>query len=161
MRTTRLKHKVSAPGQGELFAVDQIAGIYKANPDKPLTNTALYEIVTSHLGVSTEALNELAPVGESGQKHSLVRRAIRWTQQSLKQMGIIERVNGERGVWRLTEDAKRDLNPAKSGVKVLGFRTDLGLAIWGPSADIFKGSLYRSCLRSAVPVEEGKGLRQP
>ncbi|HCF1756644.1 MULTISPECIES: site-specific DNA-methyltransferase [Pseudomonas] len=144
MRTTRLKHKVSAPGQGELFAVDQIAGIYKANPDKPLTNTALYEIVTSHLGVSTEALNELAPVGESGQKHSLVRRAIRWTQQSLKQMGIIERVNGERGVWRLTEDAKRDLNPAKSGVKVLGFRTDLGLAIWGPSADIFK--------RLTVPV---------
>lgn len=51
MRTTRLKHKVSAPGQGELFAVDQIAGIYKANPDKPLTNTALYEIVTSHLGM--------------------------------------------------------------------------------------------------------------
>ncbi|WP_057390201.1 hypothetical protein [Pseudomonas aeruginosa] len=61
MRTTRLKHKVSAPGQGELFAVDQIAGIYKANPDKPLTNTALYEIVTNHLGVSTEALNDGCP----------------------------------------------------------------------------------------------------
>lgn len=138
MRTTRLKHKISAPGQGELFSVEQIANIYRANPDKPLSNSALYDIITNQLGVSQDAMNTTTPVGQSGQRHSLVRRAARFVQQSLKHMGLIERVNGERGVWRLTQEAKRELNAAKPGVKVLGFRTDLGLAIWGPSGDIFK-----------------------
>ncbi|ASJ88741.1 site-specific DNA-methyltransferase [Pseudomonas aeruginosa] len=138
MRSTRLKHKISAPGQGELFSVEQIANIYRSKPDVPLTNAALYDIISSQLGVSSEAMNSTAPVGASGQRHSLVRRAVRFTQQSLKHMGLIERVSGERGVWRLTQEAKRDLNAAKPGVKLLGFRTDLGLAIWGSSGDIFK-----------------------
>ncbi|HHX6290539.1 TPA: hypothetical protein ACVGJS_004130 [Pseudomonas aeruginosa] len=138
MRNNRLKHKVSAPGQGELFAVEQIANIYKANPDKPLTNQALYDIISNQLGVSKEAMNERVPVGASGAKHSLVQRAVRFCQQSLKALGVIERVHGERGVWRLTEPEKRNLNAAKRGVKVLGFRTDLGIAIWGASGDAFK-----------------------
>ncbi|WP_370602015.1 DNA methyltransferase [Pseudomonas nitroreducens] len=138
MRSNRLKHKVSAPGQGELFAVEQIANIYKANPDQPLTNQALYEIISNQLGVSKEAMNERVPVGASGAKHSLVQRAVRFCQQSLKALGVIERVHGERGVWRLTEPEKRSLNAAKRGVKVLGFRTDLGIAIWGASGDAFK-----------------------
>lgn len=138
MANSRLKHRISAPGQGDLFGVDQIASIYRSNPDKPLSNAALYDIISAKLGVSQNVLNATAPVGESGQRHSLVRRAVRWTQQSLKHMGLIERVNGERGVWRLTQSAKRELNAAKPGVKVLGFRTDLGLAVWGSSGDIFK-----------------------
>ncbi|WP_208001713.1 winged helix-turn-helix domain-containing protein [Pseudomonas aeruginosa] len=138
MRNTRLKHKISAPGQGELFSVEQIANIYRSKPDAPLTNAALYDIISTQLGVSSDAMNSTAPVGASGQRHSLVRRAVRFTQQSLKHMGLIERVSGERGVWRLTQAAKRELNAAKPGVKLLGFRTDLGLAIWGSSSDIFK-----------------------
>ncbi|MGI0646802.1 DNA methyltransferase [Pseudomonas aeruginosa] len=136
--TARLKHRISAPGQGELFGVDEIASLYRSNPDMPLTNAKLYDLVSARLGVSPEAITATSPVGESGQRHSLVRRAVRWAQQSLKHMGIIERCSGERGVWRLTQDAKRDLNAAKPGVKLLGFRTDLGLAIWGPSGDVFK-----------------------
>lgn len=138
MKQTRLKHRISAPGQGELFGVDDIAGLYRSNPDLPLTNSMLYSLVSAKLGVSPDAINTTSAVGESGQQHSLVRRAVRWAQQTLKHMGIIERCSGERGVWRLTQDAKRDLNAAKAGVKMLGFRTDLGLAIWGPSGDIFK-----------------------
>lgn len=95
MRSNRLKHKVSAPGQGELFAVEQIANIYKANPDQPLTNQALYEIISNQLGVSKEAMIERVPVGASGAKHSLVQRAVRFCQQSLKALGVIERVHGE------------------------------------------------------------------
>lgn len=138
MNSTRLKHKVSAPGQGELFGIGEVAEIYRANPNNPIPNSALYELISEQLGVSKHAMKQTAPVGESGQQHSPIRRAIRWTQQTLKHLGIIERVEGERGVWRLTEPAKRDLNAAKAGVKVLGFRTDLGVAVWGPSGDIFK-----------------------
>jgi len=138
MIANRLKHRISAPGQGDLFALEDIANLYRSNPEKPLTNAQLYDLVSSKLGVATDAIKATSPVGESGQQHSLVRRSVRFGQQTLKQMGIIERCSGERGVWRLTEKAKRELNAAKPGVKMLGFRTDLGLAIWGPSGDIFK-----------------------
>lgn len=127
-----------APGQGELFNIEQIAQIYKDNPDTPLDNQTLYRMVASRVGLPNEALQERVPIGQSGQKHNLVRRQIRWIQQSLKQMNVLCRVKGERGIWRLTEDAKRDLNAAKPGVRVLGFRTDLGVAILGRSGDIFK-----------------------
>jgi len=88
--------------------------------------------------VPLSVIDERVPVGRSGEKHSIARRAIRFRQQDLKQQGILEKVKGERGVWRLTEVAKRDLHAAKSGVRLLGFRTDLGIAVWGPSGDIFK-----------------------
>ncbi len=138
MKSSRLKHRVTAPGQGELFAVDEIASLYRSSPDLPITNARLYDLVSSKLGVSRSAISTTSPVGVSGQQHSLVRRAVRWAQQTLKHLGVIERCHGERGVWRLTQEAKRDLNAAKPGVKLLGFRTDLGLAIWGASGDIFK-----------------------
>ncbi|HDS0956986.1 TPA: site-specific DNA-methyltransferase [Pseudomonas putida] len=132
------KAKAVSSSQGDLFGAVQIAAIYKARPDCPLSNTTLYQLVAQEAGLSKEAMAERVPVGRSGQRHSLERRAIRWTQQDLRRAGILERVPGERGIWRLTEDAKRDLNMAKPGVKVLAFRTDLGVAVFGPSGDIFK-----------------------
>lgn len=130
--------KATAPGQGDLFGVEQIAQIYKDHPNSALNNEALYRLVASRAGLGVGALDERVPVGASGQMHSIARRKIRWSQQSLKHMGVLCRVNGERGIWRLTEEAKRELNAAKPGVKVLGFRTDLGVAVLGRSADIFK-----------------------
>jgi len=138
MSPTNLKRKISAPGQGELFAVEEIASLYRSHADTPLTNAKLYNLISSKLGVSAEAMAITSPVGTSGEHHSLARRAVRWAQQTLKHLGIIERCEGERGVWQLTQSEKRGLNAAKPGVKMLGFRTDLGMAIWGPSGDIFK-----------------------
>ncbi|MBI6556966.1 N-4 cytosine specific DNA methylase [Pseudomonas veronii 1YdBTEX2] len=137
MKPIRAKRHFS-PGQGELFGLEQIASVYQATPDTAISNAALYSLVSQKAGVPISVIDERVPVGKSGQKHSLARRAIRWGQQDLKRQGILERVKGERGVWRLTEAAKRDLHAAKSGVKLLGFRTDLGIAVWGPSGDIFK-----------------------
>lgn len=138
MKSFKTKRQTSVPVQADLFGIDQIASLYKANPDTALNNAALYNLVAKKLGLNADELNDRVPVGASGQKHSLARRKIRWTQQTLRQMKIIERVKGERGVWRLTEEAKRDLHAAKPGVKLLGFSTHLGVAIWGPSGDIFK-----------------------
>lgn len=127
-----------APGQGELFNIEHIAQIYKDNPETALDNQTLYRIVANRVGLPSEAMQERVPIGKSGQQHNLVHRQIRWIQQSLKKMNVLCRVKGERGVWGLTEEAKRDLNAVKPGVKVLGFRTDLGVAILGRSGDIFK-----------------------
>jgi hypothetical protein len=119
------KAKSVPASQGELFGADQIAAIYRSQPEAHIDNATLYGLVAMRNGLSAGALNERVPVGRSGQRHSLERRAIRWTQQDLRRAGVLERVPGERGIWRLTEEAKRDLNMAKPGVKVLGFRTDL------------------------------------
>lgn len=132
------KAKAVSSSQGDLFGAAQVAAIYKARPDSAISNATLYQLVAEEAGLSKEAMAERVPVGRSGQRHSLERRAIRWTQQDLRRAGILERVPGERGIWRLTEDAKRDLNMAKPGVKVIAFRTDLGVAVFGPSGDIFK-----------------------
>jgi site-specific DNA-methyltransferase (cytosine-N4-specific) len=132
------KAKSTASNQGDLFGVDQIASLYKANPDTPLLNVELYRMLSKHIGEGEDLFDKRVPVGRSGEKHNLARRAVRWSQQNLRRMGVIERIAGERGVWRLTEDAKRGLHAAKPGVKVLGFRTDLGVAIFGSCTDVFK-----------------------
>ncbi|MBM5459010.1 site-specific DNA-methyltransferase [Pseudomonas sp. P66] len=132
------KAKAVPSTQGDLFGAEQIAAIYKSRPDAPIDNATLYSMVAKRGGLPKEVMEERVPVGRSGQRHSLERRAIRWSQQDLRRAGILERVPGARGIWRLTEDAKRDLNMAKPGVKVIAFRTDLGVAVFGPSGDIFK-----------------------
>jgi site-specific DNA-methyltransferase (cytosine-N4-specific) len=132
------KAKSTPAGQGDLFGIEQISSLYKANPNTPLENADLYRLLAKRLGAGDELLDKRVPVGSSGQKHNLAHRSARWCQQTLKHMGVIERIPGTRGVWGLTEQAKRELNAAKPGVKVLGFRTDLGVAIFGPSGDIFK-----------------------
>lgn len=126
------------PNQGDLFGADEIADIYKARPDQPIDNATLYRLAAKRAGLNESELNTRVPIGRSGQRHSLERRAIRWKQQDLRRAGILERVPGERGIWRLTEDAKRGLHMAKPGVKVLGFKTDLGVAVFGGSEDIFR-----------------------
>lgn len=122
--------------QLELF--NHVAEAYKQSPDVPLSNNVLYGLVSRHAGISREELERREAVGASGQLHSLKCRAIRWHQQSLKRLGVIERVKGTRGLWRLTDSAKKDLHQAKPGVKLLGFSTDLGVAIWGPCETAFQ-----------------------
>lgn len=126
------------PSQGDLFAANDIAEIYKAQPDQPIDNATLYRLAAKRAGLNESELNTRVPIGRSGQRHSLERRAIRWKQQDLRRAGILERVPGERGIWRLTEDAKRGLHMARPGVKVLGFKTDLGVAVFGGSEDVFR-----------------------
>lgn len=124
--------------QLELFSAGQVAALYKANPDVALDNKTLYSLISERYSISKDSLGRRVPIGAAASLHSPLKRGIRWMQQTLKQARIIERVKGTRGVWRLTEEAKRDLHPAKPGVKLLAFRTDLGMAVWGASEDIFK-----------------------
>lgn len=137
MKLSRAKE--TAPGQGDLFGIDRIAQIYQDHPSGEIDNKTLYAMLASKAGIPSTAFDERVPIGHSGQKHNLARRKIRWGQQSLKHMGILCRVKGERGIWRLTEEAKKELNAARPRVKVLGFRTDLGVAVLGNSTDIFSG----------------------
>jgi len=75
---------------------------------------------------------ERKPVGRAQQPHNLEHRKVRWHQQTLRKLGLLERVPGQRGIWRLTALAQReaDLTPAPEGVSLVAFSTDLGVAIW-------------------------------
>ena len=120
--------------QLDLFAV--VTDAYCQSSSKPLSNAELYQVIAKKTDLN---LSEKAPIGQKGEYHSPLKRKVRWFQQTLKQMGIIERVEGERGIWQLTERQGKKLHKAASGVKLVAFSTELGVAIWGSNRDIFTG----------------------
>lgn len=93
--------------------------------DDGISNAALYETLNLEGG-------ERKPVGRARQPHNLEHRKVRWHQQTLRKLGLLERVPGRRGRWRLTPKAQKDgeLTPAPKGVSLVAFSTDLGVAIW-------------------------------
>ena len=93
--------------------------------DEGISNAALYQAMNLVGG-------ERKPVGRAHERHNLEHRTVRWQQQTLKRLGLLERVPGQRGRWRLTPKAQKDgdLTPAPEGVALVAFSTDLGVAIW-------------------------------
>ncbi|MFZ3116934.1 MAG: DNA methyltransferase [Variovorax sp.] len=96
-----------------------------------VTNAELYRSLNLEPGAR-------APVGRSRQLHNLEHRKIRWHQQSMRKLGLIERVPGQRGTWRLTPRARKegDLTRAPEGVAMIACSTTLGVAIWTRSETI-------------------------
>lgn len=125
----------AAVSQLDLFS--EVMHAYAARQNGTLDNTSLYDRVATRLDLPAAALQEKVPVGQSGQPHNLLARQIRWHQQTLKHAGILERVPGERGVWALTQPASDELNQIDRNVSVLGFSTNLGIAILGWCDSVF------------------------
>ncbi|MCD5327976.1 DNA methyltransferase [Chromobacterium piscinae] len=123
--------------QVDLFSL--VAKAYSDIPDAQLDNESLYQCVVSEAGLSPAALETKVAIGRDQAKHSLLKRKIRWHQQTLKHLGIIERVDGQRGIWKLSESAGKKLHRAADGVKLVAFSTNLGVAIWGSCFDVFTG----------------------
>lgn len=116
-----------------LFHVEQAY----ASADKPLTNGALYKSVIKIAGIPEDKLNAKAEIGQSKAKHSPLKRKIRWYQQTLKTMNLLEKVEGERGVWQLTSQNKGGLHEPIAGAKLVAYSTKLGLAVWVESKSFF------------------------
>jgi len=123
--------------QLDLFT--HVASAYAEAAGGALDNSGLYSALMDRLGVPAEVANAKVPVGTAGQAHSLWKRRVRFTQQSLKHMGIIERRGRTRGVWTLTEAAGKRLNKAAREVKLVAFSTKLGLCMWGSNSDGLSG----------------------
>lgn len=115
-------------------------GIY-ANREA-VSNEVLYKNYGVLNGISQEELNKLEPIGKDGRMYSKTKREARWYQQELKQLGLLERVEGQRGVWRLTEAGKNKvaLHQINSSFQMLAFSTKLGIALWGDARKIFEKS---------------------
>lgn len=101
-----------------------------------LDNQSLYNAVAERAGLDREQMRVRSPIGRTAKLHSLTERAIRWHTQTLKHMGVIKRVESERGVWELVERTRQGLHVPAIPVKLVAFSTDLGVAIWGDNMDV-------------------------
>lgn len=115
----------------QLNLFQSVVNAYANFGDGNVTNKSLYQSVVNQLGLSAVALDEKVKVGKSGQEHNLLKRQMRWHQQTLKGMGLIQKVKDSRGIWQLTEDGKSKLTRIKPDVAMVGYSTELGIAIWG------------------------------
>ncbi len=108
----------------------KIVATYADSQNGRLDNASLYSAVAD-----AEKLNQRSPVGQDAQLHNLETRKIRWHQQSLKHMGLLTRV--DRGVWQIKEDIGQHLHRATASVRLVGFSSNLGVAIWAQQSSIF------------------------
>lgn len=99
---------------------------------EPISNNNLYSLLQKQgFNVAEAEHKEI-----SGNVHNLAKRQVRWIQQTLKDAGVIKRV--ERGVWEFLDKApKSDLHGVKPGFCLLGFSTRHGAAILGTCESFF------------------------
>lgn len=100
----------SRPQQVQLDLFSAVLHSYTAERGGRVDNAALYDQVATRAGIDPDEFSRKTPVGRDQQPHSLLARAVRWHQQTLKHAGVLERVDGERGVWQLTRPASKDLD---------------------------------------------------
>ena len=114
--------------------MDAVMSAYKDG--RHVSNDELYEHLAKSGIADAEAWTRKVPVGKSGQPRNPMHRRARWQQQCLRQLGILERVENKRGVWRLKAQADQ-LTPAVPGIALVAFSTHLGLALWSSCHDVF------------------------
>jgi len=124
----------------QLSLFDDFTMIY-ANRDE-VSNEVLYKRVAALNNIPQEELNKLEPIGKDERKYSKLKRKLRWYQQELKHLGLLERVEGKRGVWQLTKEGKVkiQLHKINDSFQMLAFSTKLGIALWGDAKKIFSKS---------------------
>lgn len=123
------------PDNLQMSLFDCVKEVY-AESEGPVDNQILYRRVARKAGISLAVLSSSKPIGTAGVPRSPLKRAVRWHQQSLKQMGLIE-PSGKRGRWELTGTGKIALRKIRPKASLVGFSTDLGVAIWSLCDDVF------------------------
>lgn len=115
-------------GDPEL-TLDRVAQVYQESGG-PLSNSELYR----RLNVDTA---HRQPVGKSRARHSLGARRVRWYQQTLKRLQILEPIEGQRGHWRATAKTMGEERDAPEKVALVAFSTRLGVALWARWESVF------------------------
>jgi site-specific DNA-methyltransferase (cytosine-N4-specific) len=116
------------------------------------------------MGWGKDALEQRQPISQSGQRHNPLKRQVRWVQQTLKHLELIERA--DRGVWKLTAEGhkKLPLRKINSGHVMLAFSTRLGMALWADCATAFSrlDQPVALCLTSPpYPLAKARGYSNP
>lgn len=123
--------------QLDLFS--HAASAYADAPNGRLTNAEFYQAVAERANIDPGELQKKGVIGRDGKEYLTLAHVLRWRQQDLNRMGVIERVAGKRGIWQLTESAGRKMDEAGRAVRLIAFSTKLGVAIFGDCRDAFAG----------------------
>lgn len=125
-----------------------------------VTNSALYSQLVKQGVIEQGDIEQKCIVGKNKKPYNLLKRKIRWQQQTLKMMGAIEST-GERGEWRLSQKANSDKLPIIDDGKVLlAYATDLGMALWGNCKNVFSGDMSENLI-SLVLTSPPYPLKRP
>ena len=116
--------------------IDLFQTVQKAYVSGSLANADLYEHIVQKGVLKTEQLAICDIQDKTGRKYCSAKREVRWIQQTLKKLGLLENA-GKRGEWRLTARGRRGVTPAQPRQVLLGFSTALGIALWGSCSDVF------------------------
>lgn len=122
--------------QPDLFA--HVAAVYADSEGGRVSNAELYKRVADRMQLPATARTQRAAVGARQEQHNLFHRSVRWQQQTMRHLGLIQRVDDARGVWSLVAPAK-PLHTPLASARLLAFSTRLGMAVWGDSLDVLKG----------------------
>jgi len=119
------------------LTIDDLLDVYATSPSGELSNNDLYGVVANNIGISRSSMDHTIPVGAAGAQHSPVKRELRWMQQTMKSLSLLERT--DRGRWRITEEgrAKVRLREAVDGFQLLAFSTKYGVAVWSDCRNVF------------------------
>ena len=141
--------------QLELFSA-----IERAFADRgELDNAELYDYVKSRSPRGREMLAQRRAVGRAGKTRSIGARAVRWAQQTLKHRGLIERVPGRRGRWRITKEGKQRLTRLERPLSLVAFSSRLGVAVWGHCQDAAEGlqdKIHLILTSPPYPIQAGR-----
>lgn len=102
----------------------------------------VYTHVSRKLGISKTEMEEVVYIGSS-MKTSYWKRRIRFIQQNLKQLGLIDNAE-DRGKWKVTTKGQQSLTFMHSKGMKIGFVTKSGIAFWGSAEhlpEMFKGEV--------------------
>ncbi|QXW20372.1 site-specific DNA-methyltransferase (plasmid) [Comamonas aquatica] len=137
-------------------------------------NTEAYTRLGQICKIPNSEWERRKPIGRAEALHSPLKRTVRWHQQTLRRLNLLEPVAGLRGKWQATAEGRKtiaqrqsDLEPATPGLIKLGFSTELGMALWADCRDSFSAidDEIHCCLTSppyalAKPRDYGNPKRE-
>jgi site-specific DNA-methyltransferase (cytosine-N4-specific) len=155
--------------QPDLF--EPLLEAYGSAQEGQLANHELYARLSAALDVDEAFWAAKEPVGRSQELICIPKRRVRWLQQTMKELGLLERT-ADRGVWRVTargqeqlaRNRPRDLTIAQPGTVLLGFSTKLGIALWANARDAFTriSEPVHLCLTSPpYPLQRARAYGNP
>lgn len=106
------------------LSITEVAQVY-ARAGVPMSNQEMYVQLGLDLGDA-----QRVEIGTSGARHNPNTRAARWFQQTLKRLGVIEPVPGQRGHWQMTPEAMGANRQAPPATVLVAVSTALGVALW-------------------------------
>lgn len=109
----------------EIDLFSSIVESYLDAGESPLSNDELYQTLSNKS--ASVLFGQKTLVGYKQKPVDLTKRKIRWYQQTLKHAGVLERV--KHGSWRLKQGEQEKLIPIDDNCAILGFSTELGVAI--------------------------------